>query len=79
MEKRTMMDTHIDALAFAAGVIPPAHLAVSHAPDVKRIPKRRIQRYLITLLVSLASGLHHLANWLERFNSEKNRIPKVCR
>ena len=78
MAKSSMMDIHIDALAYAAGVLPPAHLAVSHAPDVKRIPRRRLSRLVRSTLRAVTRGLVKLTNALDRRYPDPRHLPQGC-
>ncbi len=44
MTHRSMQEIHIDSLALAAGVTPPAHMAVSHPRWVSKPSKKRTNR-----------------------------------
>ncbi|MDB4222902.1 hypothetical protein N9850_03955 [Granulosicoccus sp.] len=65
MTHRSMQEIHIDSLAFAAGVMPPPNMAVSHARWVARPPKRRVRLLTGWLLIQLSIFCKKMADWLE--------------
>lgn len=65
MNNRSMMNIHIDALAFAAGVPSQQHLAVSHAPYYPKPPRHRLRRLSSRILRIVATLSERLASRLE--------------
>lgn len=66
MKSKRMMDIHVDALAYAAGVRTMDNMAVSHPPSYPR-PSRRWGRKLVSrALRTLASVAASLASTIER-------------
>jgi len=66
MQHRSIQEIHIDSLALAAGVMPPPHLSVSHAPAYPRPPKRRIRRFYRWVLRQLNTLFNRVEECVER-------------
>lgn len=65
MKTRRMMDIHIDALSYAAGVPAGQHLAVSHPPYYPKPNKHRLRRLSSKGLRIVAALSERLAKRLE--------------
>ncbi len=63
MKNRTMIDIHQESIALAVGIS--THPAVSHAPESKRIRRRRVRMMLRSLLILTAALLNRLAKTMD--------------